>query len=45
MINDHEEAKVLMKETSEYINKCSLSEKEVDNLHKGKLLFREADED
>ena len=41
MVNAHEESKMLMKETSEYINKYPLSKKELDNLYKGKLLFRE----
>ena len=43
MVNAHEEAKELRKETSEYIDKHPLSEKELDNLHKGKLAFREVD--
>jgi hypothetical protein len=43
MVNTHEESKVLMKKTSEYITKYPLSEKELDNLHKGKLMFREVD--
>lgn len=41
MINAHEEAKELGKEITEYINKFPLSEKELDNLYKGKSLFRE----
>lgn len=43
MVNAHEESKVLMEKTSEYINKYPLSEKELDNLHKGRETFREVD--
>ena len=43
MVNAHEEAKELRKETSEYINKYPFSEKEIDNLHRGKRLFREVE--
>jgi len=45
MVNAHEESKALVKKTSEYINQYPLSEKELDNLHKGKLLFRELDDE
>jgi hypothetical protein len=43
MVNAHEESKVLTEETSEYIGKYPFSKKELDNLHKGKLMFREVD--
>lgn len=44
MANAHEEAKELLKECADYVRNQNFSAREIDNLHKGKLDYRDTED-